>query len=217
MFLLPGIAAAQEADDYGSWTSIQIEKSWKTAGGAAGPSVGLRGELRTKDRFGGTDIWFIRPMVGYRFNEWLKCDVAYDYCNSPAPGRVSVSESESGAGVWSLKHKFLFSATGSLKSGPLSVSLREMYVRILDTDKGEWSNLLRSRLSAQYSIPGYGFRPYLTIEMFTWTKWINTRHFVGCVIPVGGHCSADLFYMYLTTAGTSQARHIAGLGINVNL
>ncbi|MBR5055953.1 MAG: DUF2490 domain-containing protein [Bacteroidales bacterium] len=202
VMILAGFSAtAQEGDDFGSWNHLQFNKAWKDASGVGGPYIGLRGEYRTKERFQATDIWFIRPAIGYRFNNWLKSDVSYDYCQTAS----------------GLQHKFLFSATGSLKSGPLSVSLREMYVRILSTYSGEWSNLLRSKLNVQYSFPDGGVKPYLAIEMFTWTKWINTRHFVGVGIPLWSHCSADLYYMYLTTAGTPQARHIAGLGFNFDL
>ncbi|MBO4570739.1 MAG: DUF2490 domain-containing protein [Bacteroidales bacterium] len=201
ILLLPSLLRAQEKDDYGCWTDIQINKSWSDGSTSGGPYIGLRGEFRTKNNFQSTDIWFIRPTVGYKFNNWLKSDISYDWC-------------QSGLG---LQHKFLFSATGTLKSGPLSVSVREMYVRILTTSTGQWSNLLRSKMTAQYAIPDCGIKPYLAIEVFTWTKWINTRHFVGAQFPLLEGCSADLFYLYLTTAGTSSARHIAGLGLNVQL
>ena len=201
LVLFPAAATAQEKDDFGYWTDIQINKSWKDASGVGGPYIGLRGEYRTKNNFQETDIWFIRPTVGYRLNIWLKSDVSYDYCQTAS----------------GLQHKFLFSTTGFLKSGPLSVSLREMYVRILSTYSGEWSNFLRSKLNVQYSFPDGGLKPYLAIEMFTWTKWINTRHFVGVSVPLGSWCSADLFYLYLTTAGSVPARHIAGLGLTFDL
>ena len=211
MLLLHVSSLAQERDDFGSWTDIQFNKSWTDASGAGGPYVGLRGEFRSKESFSATDIWFVRPKVGYRFNNWLKGDISYDWCRSASKRQ----------------HKFLISVTGTLKSGGISVSVREMFVRVLSvefgtsegagTGTGVWSNLLRSRLNAQYTIPECGIKPYLAIELFTWTRWINTRHYVGAVVPLGRHCSADLFYLYLTTAGSASARHIAGLGINIDL
>ena len=199
--LLSTALSAQERDDYGGWADIQLNKSWSDGSPSGGPYIGLRGEYRTKERFQATDIWFIRPTVGYRFNSWLKSDISYDWCHSAS----------------GIQHKFLFSATGSLKSGPLSVSVREMYVRILSASTGQWSNLLRSKMTAMYTVPECGIKPYLAIEIFTWTRWINTRHFVGTQIPLGGGCSADIFYLYLTTAGSPSARHIAGLGLNIDL
>lgn len=209
MLLLHCSSFAQERDDYGSWTDIQINKSWTDASGAGGPYVGLRGEFRSKENFSATDIWFVRPTVGYRFNDWLKSDISYDWCRSDSKHQ----------------HKFLFSVTGTLKSGGISVSVREMFVRVLSVETGApegagtgvWSNLLRSRLNAHYTIPECRIRPYLAVELFTWARWINTRHYVGAVLPLGRHCSADLFYLYLTTAGSASARHIAGLGINIDL
>ena len=203
--LLSFTARAQETDDYGYWTDIQINKAWKDASGSGGPYVGLRGEYRTKERMQATDIWFIRPTVGYRFNSWLRSDVSYDWCHAAS----------------GLQHKFLFGTTGTLKQGQLSVSLREMYVRILTTgaegSAGVWSNLLRSKLNVQYTFPGSDLKPYLAIEMFTWTEWMNTRHFVGMAAPLGSRCSVDVFYLYLLTAGSTPARHIAGLGLTFDL
>lgn len=201
LLLFPSLSTAQERDDYGYWNYIQINKAWKDASGSGGPCIGLRGEYRTMERFRTTDILFIRPTIGYRFNSLLKSELSYDYCR-----RAS-----------GLQHKFMFSTTLSLKSGPLGVSLREMYVRTLSTSSGAWSNRLRSKLNVQYTFPESGLKPYLAIEIFSWSKWDNTRHFVGMTAPLGSCCSADLFYLYLTTSGTPRARHVAGLGFTFDL
>lgn len=179
---------AAPADDFGGWGDIQFNKSFSN-----GAFASLRAEYRCKDNWSNLDFWFLRPSVGYRFTDWLSAGLCYDYRHYPTYD----------------KHCGLAFVTGTLKSGQLTASIREMYVR-------SNSNVLRSRLHVQYADPATSIKPYLAIEMFTWESWQNTRHYVGTVFPLCDNCSLDLFYLYLTRS-TGTAQHVLGAGLNVTL
>lgn len=209
-------ALAQEAgpaDDFGGWGDIQLSKN---LGG--GFYTSLRAEYRCKNGWSDLDFWYLRPTLGYRFTDWLSAGVCYDYKQY----RDEV------------KHCGLAFVTGTLKSGQLTASLREMYVRsytfeevaavpaiyptpeIPASTTVSVSSVLRSRLNVQYSDPKTSLKPYLCIEMFSWKSWQNTRHYVGTIVPLCDRCNLDLFYLYLTrSAGTAE--HVLGAGLNISL
>lgn len=215
-FMFGFFALAQETvpvDDFGGWGDIQISKNL-----GDGFYTSLRAEYRCKNGWSDLDFWFLRPTVGYRFTDWLSAGVCYDY-------RQYKDE---------VKHCGLAFATGTLKSGQLTASLREMYVRSYSFEESAdvlfiypapetpaattvvKSNVLRSRLNVQYSDPKTSLKPYICIEMFTWKSWQNTRHYVGTIVPLGDSCNLDLFYIYLTRS-SGTAEHVLGAGLNINL
>lgn len=191
------IGAAQAQDDsyLGSWTDIQVSNNFTDHWYGS-----FRAEYRSKDNLQSTDCWFLRPTLGYKFNSWLKFDVAYDYLQKPS----------------SLNHRALFSLTGTLKQGGLSVSVRERYIYAYNQDAQSSSHVLRSQFKAQYQIPNSIFKPYLAVELFTWDRWEKTRHYAGTLINISNHHALDLFYMYYTFDG-KPAEHVIGVGYNITL
>ncbi|MCQ2166250.1 MAG: DUF2490 domain-containing protein [Bacteroidales bacterium] len=144
----------------------------------------------------------MRPIVGYKFTPWLKGDVAYEF-------RQKYSHD--------LKQRGLVSLTGTLKSGNLSVSLRERYV--LEFTKkdgasafGSGKSVLRSMLTAKYSIPDTIFSPYLSTEAFTWKTWEKARFSAGTLLRVSKRSTFDVFYMYTIFASHPEAsQHALGI------
>ena len=169
---------------------IKITKGW------GGAYTALQLEHRTQD------CWFVRPIVGYKFTPWLKGDVAYEF-------RQKYSHD--------LKQRGLVSLTGTLKSGNLSVSLRERYV--LEFTKkdgasafGSGKSVLRSMLTAKYSIPDTIFSPYLSTEAFTWKTWEKARFSAGTLLRVSKRSTFDVFYMYTIFASHPEAsQHALGI------
>ena len=201
VLLLSGLTAmAQEPpadDDFGAWGDIQINKSF-----SSGIFTALRAEYRCCNSWSEMDFWFLRPTVGYKFTDWLSAGLCYDY--------RQYNEA--------VRHCGLAFVTGTLKSGQLTASLREMFVRSYSfEDAGIMkSNVLRSRLNVQYSEPVTGMRPYMCIEMFTWRNWQNSRHYVGAIIPLAVNCNLDLSYLFLTKS-SGAAQHILCAGLNISL
>ena len=185
-----GSAAAQDEDTFSSWNTIQLKKSWER----------MYATTRLENRTG--DCFIVRQYVGCKVMPWLKFDVAYDY----------IAEHDG-----AVKQRALASLTGTLKQGPLSVSVRERYVISFNRPDGsaEWdapTSVLRSKLTAKYAIPDSRFAPYLAVELFTWEKWKKTRHYAGTEIRIDEHNALDLFYMYYTFVGKSYAQHTLGAG-----
>ena len=198
------LSTAQEtpgSDDSGGWGYVQFNKSFHN-----GVFSSLRAEYRVAGNWSGLDLWFVRPAIGYKFSDWLSAGVCYDYLQRPE----------------ALQHRGLAYVSGTVKSGQLSASLREMYVRTYSFPEGAdglpvgVSNTLRSRLNVKYTDPATGLKSYLCIEMFTWKTWQNTRHYVGTLVPLTENCNLDLCYIYLTRS-SGLHEHVLGAGLNIVL
>lgn len=144
------------------------------------------------------ESWYARFMFGYKINNWLKADVAYDFMQEPNY----------------ITHRSVVDLTGTLKQGNLSVSVRERYMHSWSPEVDEQNNVLRSRLKVQYAIPNTRFRPYLAVDVFTWDKWKKTRHYLGTTFTLNNHFDIEGYYIYYTFDG-KPAEHVIGIGLNI--
>ena len=101
-------ANAQSVSDLGTWSSIQLVKSY------GAPYAMARLEHRSYDNIQGTECWFAMAGGGYNFNSWLKGDLSYEYWSIPSAGNM-------------IQHKGVLSFTETLKREGLAVALREKY------------------------------------------------------------------------------------------
>ena len=198
LLLLSMQAGAQSVSDYGTWTSVQLVKSF------GAPYAMARLEHRSFDHIRGTECWFAMAGGGYNFNSWLKGDLSYEYWSIPSAGDM-------------VQHKAVFCLTETLKREGLAVSLREKYELAYNPDAESFSNTLRTRLRAQYKAQDSIFTPYAMYEIFTsfdTGKWVRSLHYVGTEISLGGGHSLDFFYMYhlYDKAGLTGACHLLGAG-----
>lgn len=60
--LLPTSLYADDKDDFGTWTILQLNYNRKNLYSS------IRGEYRSRDNMQATECWFIQPWVGYKFN-----------------------------------------------------------------------------------------------------------------------------------------------------
>lgn len=196
LFFLVGTPAfSQEAEDntFGGWEFFEVYHGFGSSGWFA--SFYFEHDNYQYKRL---DNWYTRTTVGYKLLPWLKADVAYDYIYEPS----------------GVTHKGIFDLTGTLKQGNLSVQLRERYLHNWLQGTDIQGNELRSRLKAQYAIPGSRVKPYLMMEVFTWDKWKKTRHYAGTTITLNDHFEIDAFYMYYVFAN-KPAEHVLGIGLNM--
>ena len=196
LFSLSG--SAQSVSDYGTWTSIQLVKSF------GAPYAMARVEHRSFDHIRGTECWFAMAGGGYNFNKWLKGDLSYEYWSIPSAGNM-------------VQHKAVFCLTETLKREGMAVALREKYELAYNPDAESFSNTLRTRLRAQYKAQDSIFTPYAMYEIFTsfdTGKWIRSLHYAGTEISLGGGHSLDFFYMFhlYEKAGLTGACHLLGAG-----
>ena len=191
-------AFAQSQSDLGTWSSIQLVKSF------GAPYAMARAEHRSYDHISATECWFLMAGGGYNFNSWLKGDLSYEYWKIPSAGDL-------------VQHKAVFCFTETLKREGLAVALREKYELAYNPAAESFSHTLRTRLRGQYKAADSIFTPYLMYEYFTnlsTGKWVRSLHYAGTEISlVGGH-SIDLFYMYhlYGTAIGTAAVNTLGVG-----
>ena len=200
LVLFTAQANAQSSSDLGTWSSIQLIKSY------GAPYAMARLEHRSFDNIQSTECWFAMAGGGYNFNSWLKGDLSYEYWSIPSAGNM-------------VQHKGVLSFTETLKREGLAVALREKYELAYNPESGSVSNTLRTRLRGQYKAPDSIFTPYLMYEYFSSLDgkgWIRSLHYAGTEISLGGGHSLDFFYMYhlFDKAGLMDACHVLGLGYN---
>lgn len=193
-------ANAQSVSDLGTWSSIQLVKSY------GAPYAMARLEHRSYDNIQGTECWFAMAGGGYNFNSWLKGDLSYEYWSIPSAGNM-------------IQHKGVLSFTETIKREGLAVALREKYELAFNPESGSISNTLRTRLRGQYKAADSIFTPYLMYEYFSSLDgkgWVRSLHYAGSEISLGGGHSLDFFYMYhlYDKAGLVGACHVIGLGYN---
>ena len=192
--------SAQTVSDLGTWSSIQLVKSF------GAPYAMARLEHRSYDLVHGTECWFAMAGGGYNFNSWLKGDLSYEYWQIPAAGGI-------------VQHKAVLSLTETLKREGLAVALREKYELACNPDAESFTNTLRTRLRGQYKAADSRFTPYLMYEFFSSIdtgKWVRSLHYAGTEIGLGKGHSLDFFYMYhlYDKGGLTAACHVLGLGYN---
>lgn len=198
IFSLP--ASAQSESDFGTWSSIQLVKSF------GAPYAMARLEHRSFESVHSTECWFAMVGGGYNFNNWLKGDLSYEYWNIPSAGNM-------------IQHKAVLSFTETLKREGLAVALREKWELAYNPASESFSNTLRTRLRGQYKAPGSAFTPYLMYEIFgsmDGKGWVRSLHYAGTEISLGGGHSLDFFYMYhlYNKGGLTGACHLLGAGYN---
>ena len=191
-------ASAQSESDLGTWSSIQLVKSF------GAPYAMARFEHRSFESIHSTECWFAMAGGGYIFNSWLKGDLSYEYWSIPSAGNL-------------IQHKAVLCLTETLKREGLAVSLREKYELAFTPSSQSYSNTLRTRLRGQYRAPDSAFTPYMMYEIFgsfDGKGWIRSLHYAGTEISLGGGHSLDFFYMYhlYDKGGLTGACHLLGAG-----
>ena len=189
---------AQSFSDLGTWSSIQLVKSF------GAPFAMARLEHRSYDNIGSTECWFAMAGGGYNFNSWFKGDLSYEYWNIPSAGDM-------------ILHKGVLSLTETLKREELAVSLREKYELAYNPDSKSITNTLRTRLRGQYKATDSIFTPYLMFEYFSSLDgkgWIRSLHYAGTEISLGKGHSLDFYYMYhlYDKSALIGACHVLGAG-----
>ena len=191
-------ASAQSTSDFGTWSSIQLIKSF------GAPYAMARLEHRSFNHVGSTECWFAMAGGGYNFNSWLKGDLSYEYWRIPSAGDL-------------VQHKAVLCLTETLRRDGLALALREKYELAYNPGAKSFSNTLRTRLRGQYKAPESIFTPYLMYEFFNsfdTGKWVRSLHYAGTEISLGKGHSLDFFYMFhlFEKGDLTAACHTLGIG-----
>ena len=114
-------AQEQPDNDFGIWGAVDASYTFKKKTGLDSIqkvpsrwSMGIRFEYRSRDLSRQTNLWFVRPYIGFKATNWLKLNLYYDCFNNHYKGYY--------------QHRILLDATESLSKNGLTVSLRERFV-----------------------------------------------------------------------------------------
>ncbi len=192
------VATAQTTpdNDFGVWTSVDVSKRLTDRW-----SVGMRGEYRTRDLSRTTNLWFVRPSVGYKPLPWLALALSYDYFWRPAVAQ----------------HRALFDISETYSTGGLTVSLRERFIAAYAPKGRQWSWLFRPRLTVKYRIGETRCSPYIAFELYANRHWTMMHNFAGLQVALGHGSSLDLFYLFGLNNRTARQDHIVGVGYGLKL
>jgi len=190
--------AQQYKDDFGTWTTVEIIKSWQK------PMVICHLEHRSMSGASETEAFFGVLGAGYRFTPWLMLDGGYEYWRIPARG-------------WNL-HKGVAALTGTLKRENLTFQLRERYELSFNQAGGAPTHTLRSKIRGQYSPTNFCMKPYIMYEIFNGLGdtygWLRSLHYLGSDIVINKHNIFDVYYMYHMFPGIDGltcSRHTLGV------
>ncbi|MBR1518544.1 MAG: DUF2490 domain-containing protein [Prevotella sp.] len=229
MLLCPLLAHAQ-SDDFGIWTTVNVEKKIDKKWSAKGEV-----EFRSRNNSRTADCWNFEADINYKPVKWLKVALGYMYMIDNEPEKLSYND-DGGynnwrPSCWASSHRVLVNVTGSKKFGRIELSLRERWqytyrpekmTTRYDFDNAKWEDtpikgkgkhLMRSRLTAEYDIPKCKIRPYASVEVFNDSKLDKVRYTVGAEYKIKKIHTFDVFYRYQQIINDDTPnRHILGLG-----
>ena len=226
------ISATAQTDDFGLWYELGAEKKLSPKW-----SLGLEGELRTRNNSRTADRWSAGVSAEYKIVKGLKASAGYIllYDNNPEeltyksdgfrPNKWTPS-------YWGVRHRLNLSLEGSKNFGRLELSLRERWQytyrpeatgKKYDFDEESWTNVrgkgknvLRSRFEASYDFPHWKLDPTASVEMFNDDSGIaKMRYQLGVDYKIQKRHIFGLTYRYQTVNGDDDDHeansHLIGL------
>lgn len=216
--LLLSTTVKAEGDDFGLWSSINVEKKIN-----ARWDIDAETELRLRDNASQVDRWSAGLDVSYKISNWLKASAGYSLlCDN----NYKVSSKQKVADYYGLRHRFNISLTGSQYFGRLSVTLRERWQYTYRPEKSVWryyaeghqfagenadfddddepikhtfdgkgKNMWRNRLQLKYKLTKQ-WRPYANAESYTTKGLEKMRYSIGTEYRFNKRHSFDIKYLF---------------------
>ena len=205
------LSVSAQSDDFGLDFELEVEKKLSKQW-----SLGLEGEVRTRDNTKTMDRWSGGLSVDYKIAKWLKASAGYTflYDNNEKITYKTNGAVNKEAHYWGVRHRFNVSLTASQKFGNFKFSLRERWqytyrpaktVDHWDVDDEEWEshtysgkgkNVLRSRFQAEFDKKGLALTPYANVEFFNAWSLQKTRFNVGLDWKLSKQHTLGAFYRY---------------------
>lgn len=227
------LTAGAQGDDFGMWYEIGAEKKLNKKW-----SVGLEGELRTRNNTRTMDRWGAGVSAEYKIIKGLKASAGYTFLYDNNKEELTMKSdgfrpNKWMPSYWGARHRLNVSLTGNVDWGRLNVSLRERWQytyrpaadgKKYDFDeeawksvKGKGKNVLRSRLQLSYDFPNWKFDPYANVEMFNAGHGIDKmRYQVGVDYKYRKQHVFSLTYRYQTVNDDADDNevnsHLIGIG-----
>lgn len=193
-------------------------------------SIGLQGDMRTRNDFKTMDRWRVGLSTSYKLNKYLKADVGYLMMRTNF--REIITYSNSGGynhwtpSYWGTRHRVYAALTSSYKfKNNIKVALRERWqwtyrgekeLQRWDFDDTQWEdysrdgnakNLLRSRLTVSYEKKKALLSPYFSVESFNGWSIEKMRYVVGTELDLDKHQGLQIFYRHEHMSNTNSGEY----------
>lgn len=233
------LSASAQSDDFGLDFELEVEKKLSKQW-----SLGLEGEVRTRDNTKTMDRWSGGLSVDYKIAKWLKASAGYTflYDNNEKITYKTNGAVNKEAHYWGVRHRFNVSLTGSQKFGNFKFSLRERwqytyrpeytvderwsylknaYDGKAHTYSGKGKHVLRSRLQVEYDNNKVPVSPYASVEFFNQMSLEKVRYQVGAEWSLTKQHAVGAFYRYQHISNDDEEietnRHLIGLSYKLKL
>jgi opacity protein-like surface antigen len=213
VFLVSFPAQAQKTD-YGIWYEAKAEKNlWK------GLRIDLEASIRTNEKAGNIEKFYIEPGVRYKFNDYFNAGIYYRFI-----------EQQEKDDLYHPRHRWFVQMKGSAPSlarFTLSVRYRiqQQFKTFIDDPEDEepqWFQ--RVRLELDYDVRGIPLKPYINAEMhmllsgpndYTADKW---RSMIGVEYTLNKRHTFGLEYIYNDSRVTKPPyENLLGITYSVKL
>lgn len=227
------VLSVRAQDETGLNASVEVTKKINKK-----VSVGVEAEYRNRNDMRTNDRWTVELSGSYKLTPWLKLSAGYKFMETNTEEKTTYHSDGSAnkwrPSFWQPKHRVSVSLTGSHDIGPLSLSLRERWqytyrpehdTERWDYDDEAWqqttieskaSNVLRSRLMAEYNIPKCKVTPFASVELFNGWNLQKVRYQVGARWSISKRHSLSAYYRYQDNKGDNNI-HIIGIGYTLKL
>ena len=235
MMALPASAQSDDTET-GLWLSTEVQKKLSKQW-----NVSAEAEYRLDDDLKNTDRWTLSAGAAYKPLSWLKLDAGYKFMrvqnDEETTYRADGAEKHFTPEWWCTKHRVYASVTGTLTSGRFDLSLRERWqytyrpettIQRYDyleeddwetkTKRSKSTNVLRSRLMAEYNIPHCKVDPFASAEIYHGKGGMQKiRYTAGVDWKPSKKHQFTAFYRYIDGHQGENNQHVIGLGYKLKL
>ena len=171
--------------DFGLWTGVTLEKEF---GKKFSLDAGI--DFRAAENVTRPARWSASFGAGYKVNKYLKFGAGYIFITDRNPWEYKVNYNEKGEmkgynvdhSYWRNKHRAFFEATGKMKAGRFSFSLRERYQYTHFVATTTERDRYRGQVTPEY--PGEQYNGYAYDETVTDSKSAKDKHYLRSRLKV---------------------------------
>jgi len=227
------LAAMAQSDDFGMWYEVGAEKKLSQKW-----SLGLEGELRTRNNTRTADRWSAGLSAEYKIVKGLKVAGGYTLLYDNNVEELDLKSdglrpNKWTPSYWGVRHRLNLTLQGNKDFGRLNLQLRERWQytyrpaaegKKYDFDEEAWTNVrgkgknvLRTRLQASYDFPHWKLDPVANVEMFNDDSGIaKMRYQAGVEYKLQKRHVFSLTYRYQSVNSDDDDNegnsHLIGLG-----
>lgn len=218
------------ADDFGLWTSAEVQKDLSKKFSLDG-GIGFRAE----DKLRQASRWDFSLGATYKPVRFLSISAGYSFIHDYSPTEVDVNYNSEGErkgynvdhAYWRNKHRAVFNITGKVDWGRFTFSLRERYQYTHYMEADTYRDRYRSSLPENQDISTWTGNPlflapdglyYVLGETAARTKKAKDRHYLRSRVQVEyniRHCPWTPYASYELSNNLSEQLHLDKMRLTV--